>query len=1462
MKGTEKAMALFVIAIMTVGAVSVVSDSTDGAPTGNWVDYAVTSWYDSDPHSDSYTIESAEELAGLAKLVNSGTNFSETIVKLSENAQIDLSKHEWTPIGTGSRLSSIIVGETFKGTFDGQNSTISGLTITNYTEEGVGLFGFVVGGTVKNLTLTNVEITTNLESTGAVVGAMSSSATIENVDVESGTVKGSQGVGGIVGRILKSGSVSQSNNSATVEGTVYNTGGIAGAAYYNNEGMSISECNNTGAVTSKTGAGGIVGFSSADISKCTNSGRITGTGQVGGIVGEQQNSGSITSCINQSTATVSNTGSAQGTGGIVGWVRYNGSDSSYSDKSSISVVQCENHAAIDGGSASHAGGIVGCAFHSITVSGCKNSGSVETSASFSGGIIGGMQTTDESHPGEDYCGLTLTGNETTGTVDGNGSTGLIIGHHVDKNTWSKCSCKIDHESYWTVYGNTWSGDGTTGLEDIQSVATIVFDDITYGYPNVTDAVAASPDNGNTTTITLISGTTENVTIPKGKNIVIELNGFTITGASDSSTIINNGTLTLTGEGKIVAIDGEPSVTNYGNITLTDIVIESSGYSLENYNGGTLLMTNGSVTSSMPGGSAVWNGGEAELDNVTVTGNNGAAAVYGGADDTNNPLPSTTTIRNCTINQSGQEGSSWMATAIAASSEAVINVYDCNFDVPNYGFYIFSSGGTMNVYDGTYKTTTQDVFKLSLDNTAYAGAASALNIYAGTFTGPTPTSTEENCSVTISGGTFYSSEGNPNTTIPETFIAQGYEIDETGNVVVKQDSAVVNVTRSDGSYKSYADLYTAYMNSDNGSEIKLLKDIELDSTLVLDRGTSVTIDLAGNDITAAEGNVIRIESGTITIRDSESSCSIDESDWTVDYSGGKIATTAGNTSHAVTVSGNRAQLIMESGMVESVANCGVYVTGNISPGDNSPAYDCSFTMTGGYIHAKEYGVGVGGNGAEFTIEGGYIVTEDNAAIAGNGSNDTTKNYGGTIININGGTAISNIETSGCISCGIYHPHKGILNINGGKIVSTNGIGVLMRGGSYAMNGGEILALGTDKGTVGDSKVLNSGSGMYVDLDSNYYDNANIHVGIEKGSISSEGDAIIFLDTDGDKRPVDYIQVAGGSFSSDVTEFCTPGNMAEWDETTKSFGIVTAPDATIDITYDPLSPSDSEDVTVTVTISGIQDGADITYVWNGTSETVKDTSKNYTVSSGTSSEQTLVVSFTSYNKDYSETWSHTFYVNHTVSITFPDELGIQDQQITVRDGLPLDLSAIDTSGLTEGYEIRGYSGYTEGEPVISDFNLTPIYGLTEPSVNYSIEYHDGYSLVVVSATHDLADSYMYLIRNADGEEVDANADGILKVETSGTYNIYVAAMKGGSGSDVYGIKTIDGLVVNVHSGSDEPGDNPSINPGDDEEDVPPIIRPGGSDSSSSTDDTVTIVACAAAAVVAALMAVFLIVLYRKD
>ena len=60
-----------------------------------------------------------------------------------------------------------------------------------------------------------------------------------------------------------------------------------------------------------------------------------------------------------------------------------------------------------------------------------------------------------------------------------------------------------------------------------------------------------------------------------------------------------------------------------------------------------------------------------------------------------------------------------------------------------------------------------------------------------------------------------------------------------------------------------------------------------------------------------------------------------------------------------------------------------------------------------------------------------------------------------------------------------------------------------------------------------------------------------------------------------------------------------------------------------------------------------------------------------------------------------------------------------------------------------------------------------------------------------------------------------------------------------------------------------DTPEINPpsGDNDESLPPVIRPGGS-SSSSDNNTVTIVACAAAAAVAAIMAVFLIVLYKKD
>ena len=74
--------------------------------TGNWIDNADTSWYKED---GPYIIDSANKLAGLAKLVNEGNTFQKKTIKLG--ADIDLAGKEWKPIGKP--------GNAFQGTFEG-----------------------------------------------------------------------------------------------------------------------------------------------------------------------------------------------------------------------------------------------------------------------------------------------------------------------------------------------------------------------------------------------------------------------------------------------------------------------------------------------------------------------------------------------------------------------------------------------------------------------------------------------------------------------------------------------------------------------------------------------------------------------------------------------------------------------------------------------------------------------------------------------------------------------------------------------------------------------------------------------------------------------------------------------------------------------------------------------------------------------------------------------------------------------------------------------------------------------------------------------------------------------------------------------------------------------------------------------------------------------------------------------
>ena len=232
---------------------------------------------------DTYLIYTAENLKEFAVIVNgtgstpADNNANAKLMndidlnpdmKISEDGTVTGAHDQWTPIGTSITP--------YRGTFDGANHTISGLYIAgsnNYQ----GLFGYVNGGTVQNLSV-------------------------------SGTVSGGMHVGGVVGQ--NNGSVEDCAFSGSVKGSGNNVGGVVGM---NNAGSSVKNCYNTGAVNGSSNfVGGVVGMNtvSGTVKNCYNIGEVSGSNFVGGVVGH--NVGGVENCYNTGSVTGSSVGGVVG----------------------------------------------------------------------------------------------------------------------------------------------------------------------------------------------------------------------------------------------------------------------------------------------------------------------------------------------------------------------------------------------------------------------------------------------------------------------------------------------------------------------------------------------------------------------------------------------------------------------------------------------------------------------------------------------------------------------------------------------------------------------------------------------------------------------------------------------------------------------------------------------------------------------------------------------------------------------------------------------------------------------------------------------------------------------------------------------------------------------------------------------------------------------------------------------
>ncbi|MGN0178593.1 MAG: hypothetical protein ACI4DY_04015, partial [Monoglobaceae bacterium] len=274
----------------------------------SWIDSAVTDWYTDD--GTEFTLSTAEQLAGLASLVNNGTSFQGKTIKLSSD--IDLNGKNWTPIGKS--------GKTFKGIFDGQEKVIKNLSIPGSNSD-VGLFGFTTNGEIKNFTLENASVQGYLD-VGAVAGTPYTSK-YSNITV-TGLIQvdGYAYVGGALGKnayadITNVDVIGSEGSYVKADSEAYRTyvGGLVG--FMGEGNTTISGCDVKIDVTGSTcDVGGITGILhyGNKMVNCTYEGSLAMTnaiysenaGEIGGRAGTFKTNPSYVTSIEDSSAVVNN----------------------------------------------------------------------------------------------------------------------------------------------------------------------------------------------------------------------------------------------------------------------------------------------------------------------------------------------------------------------------------------------------------------------------------------------------------------------------------------------------------------------------------------------------------------------------------------------------------------------------------------------------------------------------------------------------------------------------------------------------------------------------------------------------------------------------------------------------------------------------------------------------------------------------------------------------------------------------------------------------------------------------------------------------------------------------------------------------------------------------------------------------------------------------------------------------
>lgn len=946
-----------------------------------------TSWYQENSATKEYTITTAAELAGLAQLVNDGTDtFQGWTITLGAN--INLMDYSWTPIGKKDAP--------FKGTFDGQNGkyTISNLSIDDEALTNAGLFGVLnTPGVIKNVTIQNASVTAKSEA-GALIGTSHTGA-LENCTV--------------------SGNVNITAN--------YKVGGLSGGGY-----ADITNCHveaNTGSTVTGTyqatdlegdNVGGLIGFlgeGDTTLTDCSVSGlTVTGTRKVGGIVGSAFTNNHVEGCdvtdvIVASNATadyIAANASSAGIGGIVGVYTANGAGDG-------SLTDCS------------VSGLTFDAPEGVTT-GNLTAGMRDTTA---GELValpdtmeqdqdlvvpeGVAQIGDQTYPTLEKAFAAVEDNQkTTITLlkDIAVSAPITIGEAKSVIFEMKGHTITAGEGFSTrVFTNngtlTITGNGTI---DVTAAGASGYGAVNnFGTLNVVDGTYKNLKESNASTFYNRNGGTATFGNP-----TIYGGGGCIGTEVNTTTTINGG---------YYENETYPAVENRGDMTIT---------------AGTFKNTSCSSCDGSKWGYTVRSGESSEnaylkiegtaADSVKVTGVQGGLAVIGGTADIYNGVYETVA---CDVHTTGSSA-----------------FYAGYFTGESYETAV-------TIYDGTFQSVSKTAVLVGNDNSppdSGAGEASIVMIKGGTFIGGDEEKTAvkvENTAyakggASISGGTFSSMPS-------EEFFAEGYapEYNEENGTwgVVAETTYVAQIGEN-----KYATLSEALNKVQDGETIKVLAPatVEMTETYAI-TGKTITLDLNGQTVTwnSTAQYVFKVEKGGLTIQDSGAGGALNfvtsynstSCKGIYVYTNGKLTVTGGtissNRGHVIGATGETSAVTMTGGTVK-VPSLGSYAyalylyNGQHSISGVNIAFDAEAAGTSLYGVYASGGATV--NLVEVTVDGSAVPDTKSVVCVYGGSNTTPvtissgtfkANGKGTSYAVGGGssnnTAISGGTFNGAVKAAI-------------------------------------------------------------------------------------------------------------------------------------------------------------------------------------------------------------------------------------------------------------------------------------------------------------------------------------------------------------------------------------------------------------------------------------------------------------